>query len=104
MVHFFRDILVGPLYIGITILSIIFIMAIIGFLMERKKLEKEEKQKVAVISDIRTVTPIAPVTLTQQKQFVNQNVNFNDSIKEMNSSLEVKTPIVVFENSNQEQG
>lgn len=103
MIHFFRDILDGPLYIGITILSIIFIMAIIGFLMERKKFEKEEKQKIAVVSDARIVTPITPVAVAQQAQTMNQNVNFNHSEKEIHSSLEVKTPIVVFDDSNQKQ-
>lgn len=103
MIHFFRDILDGPLYIGITILSIIFIMAIIGFLMERKKFEKEEKQKIAVVSDTRTVTPITPVTVSQQTPSMNQNTNFNHSEKVTNSSLEVKTPIVVFDDSNQKQ-
>ena len=34
MIEFFRDVLDGPIYIVTTILSVIFIMAIIGFLME----------------------------------------------------------------------
>lgn len=103
MIHFFRDILDGPLYIGITILSIIFIMAIIGFLMERKRFEKEEKQKIAVVSNTRTVTPITPVTVSQQMQSMGQNVDFNHLEKENNSSLEVKTPIVVFDDSSQKR-
>ncbi len=50
MVEFFRDVLNGPLYIIVVILSIIFIMAIIGFIMERKQKEKETQDKVAFIS------------------------------------------------------
>ncbi len=50
MVNFFRDVLNGPLYIVVVILSIIFIMAIIGFIMERKQKEKEAKGKVAFVS------------------------------------------------------
>ena len=44
MVNFFRDVLNGPLYIVVVILSIIFIMAIIGFIMERKQKEKEDSR------------------------------------------------------------
>ena len=70
MIKFFRDTLDGPLYVVITILSIIFIMAIIGFLMERKKLEKEEKKKIAVvniqnINKEQNVTPIADVPVQE---------------------------------------
>lgn len=50
MVNFFRDVLNGPLYIVVVILSIIFIMAIIGFIMERKQKEKEAKGKVVFVS------------------------------------------------------
>ena len=50
MVNFFRDVLNGPLYIVVVILSIIFIMAIIGFIMERKQKEKESKGKIAFVS------------------------------------------------------
>lgn len=121
MIEFFRDILDGPLYIIITIISIIFIMAIIGFLMERRKLEKEAKQKIAVVADIKPVTPVPAVTITQSAEIIDKNVNTNplangdasmstsvnaisNSIPvDSNSSLEVKTPVVVFDDSNQKQ-
>lgn len=103
MIQFYRDILDGPLYIGITMLSIIFIMAIIGFLMERKKFEKEEKNKIAIVADIKKVTPIAPVTVTNLADAMNQNAVLNNEVKDTNSSLEVKAPIVVFDNPNQKQ-
>ena len=121
MIEFFRDILDGPLYIIITIISIIFIMAIIGFLMERRKLEKEAKQKIAVVADIEPVTPVPAVTITQSAEIINKNVNTNPLVNgdgsmntsvnaisnsipvDPNSSLEVKTPVVVFDDSNQKQ-
>ena len=40
MIKFFRDVLNGPLYIIVVLLSIILIMAIIGFMLERKQREK----------------------------------------------------------------
>ena len=60
MIEFFRDVLDGPLYIIAAIISVILIMAIVGFIMERLKLAKDEQLKVAHVSrDI--VTPIEPV-------------------------------------------
>lgn len=56
MVKFFRNVLNGPLYIVVVILSIIFIMAIIGFIMERKQKQKEARNQVAFVS--RNVQPI----------------------------------------------
>ena len=56
MVNFFRNVLNGPLYIVVVILSIIFIMAIIGFIMERKQKQKEARNQVAFVS--RNVQPI----------------------------------------------
>ena len=50
MIEFFRDVLSGPLYYIVAVLAIIFIMAIIGFIMERKQKEKAMKGKVAFVS------------------------------------------------------
>ncbi len=50
MIEFFRDKLDGPLYYIMAIISVIFIMAIIGFIMERKQKEKDSKNKVAFVS------------------------------------------------------
>ena len=50
MIKFFRDVLSGPLYYIIAILAIILIMAIIGFIMERKQREKADKGKIAFVS------------------------------------------------------
>ena len=49
MVKFFRDVLSGPLYVIVLILSIILIMAIIGFILERKQREKAEKDKMVFV-------------------------------------------------------
>lgn len=85
MIEFFRDVLDGPLYIVATILSIIFIMAIIGFIMERKKLEKEAKSKIAVVST-EEVTPITPVTV--------EEVNVTDPLAaEISPVAEVENPV-----------
>lgn len=51
MVWFFRDFLDGFLYIVVAFFSLVFIMAIIGFLMERKQLEKDEKNRMIVLNN-----------------------------------------------------
>jgi len=107
MIEFFRDVLDGPLYIVITILSIIFIMAIIGFLMERKKLEKEAKSKIAVIPTTPEVTPIEPVTIQTETEplQVTQNTEtpVSNMVEEENFSNEVKPPIIVFEDPDEKK-
>lgn len=72
MIEFFRDVLNGPLYIVIVILSIIFIMAIIGFIIERKQLEKEKKASIAIVGNTVN-TPIQPVSINEG--IVNQPIN-----------------------------
>lgn len=121
MIEFFRDILDGPLYIVATILAIIFIMAIIGFLMERKKLEKEKKENIAIVNTTVDVTPIEPVTVVNEQPIVQnivsqqptvnmQNTVMNNQVSlsnfnqvEVNNSNEVKPPIIVFEDPNQKK-
>ena len=111
MIEFFRDVLDGPLYIVTTILSIIFIMAIIGFLMERKKLEKEEKMRVAVVGtsipDIpKEVTPIVPVSI-EEKNEIDTSLENPDPISNLNQEdnlyQEVKKPVIVFEDPDQKK-
>jgi len=58
LIWFYRDFLDGPVYIIVAILSIIFIMAIIGFIMERLQLEHEEKNRVAVLQNEISGAPI----------------------------------------------
>lgn len=106
MIEFFRDVLDGPLYIIILILSVIFIMAIIGFLMERKKLEKIEKDKLAVVSNENVVSPIQPVFIEKVQTISNAAENVQapaSNLVDMQpvSSNEVKPPLVVLENMEQ---
>ena len=49
MIHFFRDVMEGPIYIVVLIVSILAIMGIIGFIMERYKLRNEETSKIQVV-------------------------------------------------------
>ncbi len=107
MIHFFRDILSGPLYIIISILALFFIMAIIGFLMERKKLEEEKNAHVAVISNKipeqkkeQPVTPIAPVSMENLPKEQPQPLS---DIPATNKSLEVKDPVIIFEDPDQKK-
>lgn len=57
MIWFFRDFLDGPLYLVVAFFCLIFIMAILGFMMERKQFEKEEKNKMVVLNN-QNDTPI----------------------------------------------
>ncbi len=63
MISFFRDFLDGPIYLILVVVCIILIMAIIGFIMERKKFEKEERNRIAVVGG--EVTPIKAVNARQ---------------------------------------
>lgn len=83
MIHFFRDILDGPIYIVIVIISIILIMAIIGFMMERKRLEQEKKEKIVIISKETPVTPMEPVNISMNVE----NTLSNDEMVNSTSSL-----------------
>ncbi len=50
MIHFFRDILDGPIYIVLVVISIILIMGILGFIMERYQKKKEGQLAVKVVN------------------------------------------------------
>lgn len=114
MIEFFRDILSGPIYIIVAVIAIILIMAIIGFLMERKKLEKEQKEKVAVINNQNIVPPINPITVQEESKIetnINngqipsslENISNSNIPQEIFSSQEVKPPIIVFEDPDQKK-
>ena len=84
MIKFFRDVLDGPLYIVLLIVSIILIMAIIGFILERKqKLEEKENQFAHVDSTVSNVnhsdmiTPVNKVDIDTNA--VNNNVVGNEN-------------------------
>ena len=71
MIWFFRDFLDGPLYLVVAFLCLIFIMAILGFMMERKQLEKEEKNKMVVLNN-QNVTPVYDIGSYEES--IKQNV------------------------------
>ena len=77
MIHFFRDILDGPLYIALVVICIILIMSIIGFIMDRKKLEKEENEKRVVVGGI---TPMDPVRTREVVLNTDTNTDTNVEI------------------------
>lgn len=72
MIHFFRDILDGPLYIALVVVCIVLIMSIIGFIMDRKKLEKEENEKRVVVGG---VTPMEPIRTREVVLNTDTNTN-----------------------------
>lgn len=69
IISFFRDTLDGGLYYIVVAICLILIMAIIGFIMEKAKLAKEESEKTVVIADSNG----APVN--NQEVVVNTNAN-----------------------------
>lgn len=52
IIHFFRDILDGPLYIAVVIINVILICSCIGYLGERYLNNKKMKQSYVNISDV----------------------------------------------------
>ena len=82
---FYRDILDGPIYIVAVVISIILIMAIIGFIMERKSLAKAEASKVAHVGE--DVTPIPSVEV--KKETPVETTNIQETIEAKPVSKEV---------------
>ena len=58
MIHFFRDVLDGPVYFVLFVVCIILIMSILGFIMERLKLHKEENDKRVVVGGTASIEPV----------------------------------------------
>ena len=58
MIHFFRDVLDGPVYFVLFVVCIILIMSILGFIMERLKLQKEENDKRVVVGGSASIEPV----------------------------------------------
>lgn len=89
MIKFFRDVLDGPLYIVLVIVAIILIMAIIGFILERKqKLVEKQNQFAhvdATVSNVNHSEMITPVNKVDiDTNTVNNNVVGDDeSINQM---------------------
>ena len=83
MIEFFRDVLAGPLYIIVALLSLVFIMAIIGFIMERKKNEKEEKDRIVYVNN--SIDTLTPVETKVEETLPNVDIS-NDTTIEKNDS------------------
>ena len=86
MVEFFRDRLDGVLYVIVALFALFLIMAIIGFIMERLKLEKEANEKVAHVGR-GTVTPIQPVSIEISNEQVLEANNTTVQNIEVNENL-----------------
>ena len=80
--EFFRDVLDGPIYIVLVIVCVILIMAIIGFIMERKRLEQEANSKVIHVDNMLE-TPVEPVAVVaegvqQEDEFASPTVDLSE--------------------------
>ena len=51
VINFFTNVLDGPVYIVVLVVSVIMIFACIGFLAERSLKQKKEASKYATVSD-----------------------------------------------------
>lgn len=85
MIKFFRDVLDGPVYLIFVVICILLIMAIIGFIMERKKLEKEENDKRIVIGG---ATPMEPVRTKEVVLNTKEETTINAKINEVESDVQ----------------
>ena len=109
MIKFFRNTLSGPLYVIVAVLSIIFIMAIIGFIMERKKQEQEEEGRIAYIKNAEPMEPVETKTVETSIPVVEQpkvDNKVNETVPqqpEENPSLIVETPVVVFDDPDKKE-
>lgn len=74
MIHFFRDVLDGPIYITVAIVSILAIMAIIGFIMERFKRNGEE---LPVVKNVNTSAVKGSSTLVISSNQLSDNSKLN---------------------------
>lgn len=109
MIWFYRDFLDGFVYLAVAFLSLIFIMAIIGFICERKKFEEEEKNRLAVLSgempvDISVVSSPEVVAEEENTTAVSQSVIPQDVIeKSQNAATNIKIPEVLDLNEIEEK-
>ena len=63
--------------------------------MERKKLEREHNEQVAVVANPQNVQPINPVRV-ETEVVTNFNNALDNEILEDNQTLEVKRPTIIF--------
>ncbi len=101
---FFRDVLDGPLYIIVAIVAIILIMAIIGFILEKKKIAKEQEDKIATVDLPKSTGPVS-VTNNKKPETIPVYEEMPKELEKVNTlgSLEVKTPVFVFEDPDEKK-
>lgn len=94
--EFFRDVLDGPIYIALVIVCVILIMAIIGFIMERKKLEKEANSKIIHVENMLE-SPVDPVSI------VDEGVQKEDEVRFVSTMIDLSEGNLVLDNPNEKQ-
>lgn len=92
--EFFRDVLDGPVYIALVIVCLILIMAIIGFIMERKKLEKEANSKIIHVDNMLD-SAVDPVSV------IDEGVQQEDELRFVSPLIDLSEGNLVIENPNE---
>lgn len=102
---FFRDVLDGPLYIIVVVVAVILIMAIIGFILEKKKLAKEAQDKIATVDLPKNTGPVNVTNNKKPETIPVYEEMPKEEEKKVNTlgSLEVKTPVFVFEDPDEKK-
>lgn len=102
---FFRDVLDGPLYIIVVVVAVILIMAIIGFIMEKKKLAKEAQEKIATVELPKSTGPVNVTNNKKPETIPVYEEMPKEEEKQVNTlgSLEVKTPVFIFEDPDEKK-
>ena len=116
MIEFFRDKLDGPIYIIIALISLFLIMAIIGFIMEKQKMERDEKDKIAHVKEI--ITPINPIIAESNEvlkevtppsingsniETIDDNLEIPVSNDEVTDGLYAKPNVIIFEDPDEKK-
>lgn len=93
MIHFFRDILDGPVYIIVVILSILAIMGIIGFIMERFKKAEDEDIAVKTV-DSPKPEKVGTLVISSTSPNTNAQTNTQEKLVEKNPANLEKTEVL----------
>ncbi len=89
MISFYRDFLDGTVYSVVALISVIFIIAIIGFMMEKIKAYKEEQAKIAYIKTKEDEQRGGTIIFDSKTDMVKTKVT---SPQEENTELKPNTP------------
>lgn len=87
IIHFFRDILDGPLYIVVVIVSVILIFALLGYLMEKSQ---NRKRQYIGQSDNNARSTVAIADKANQAQ----NSIYNDKLDNIDSGVDSNNEIL----------